>query len=107
MFGVFCSSRYAVSGLLVGFTQKSKSPVRRTHTFTLPPSKHWSQLFIANAEFELQFTGLYSPREDPAEADTSGAAGRVGASSVVVVSAAGGGGISAHHTSPSTANALE
>ena len=33
---------------------------------------------IANAELELQLTDLYSPREEPADAVTLGAAGRIG-----------------------------
>ena len=33
---------------------------------------------IAKAEFELQLTDLYSPREEPADAFTLGAAGSTG-----------------------------
>ncbi len=40
IFGVFCSSLYAVSGVVVALVQLSKSPVRRTPTFTFPQSKH-------------------------------------------------------------------
>ena len=67
-----------MSGLVVALIQLSKRPVRRIPTFTLPQSKHWSQLLIANAELELQLTDLYSPREEPADAVTLGAAGRIG-----------------------------
>jgi hypothetical protein len=76
---------YAVRRLVVAFVQWSYIPVRRLPTFTLPPSKHWSQLLIAKEELELQLTVLYSPSEDPASGVTVGAALSTGGASVDTV----------------------
>ncbi len=57
--------------LLVLFVQLSKSPFRSPPTFTDPPTKHWSQLLVANAGFVVHATLLYSPRDDPIEAATA------------------------------------
>jgi hypothetical protein len=56
---------YATIIFAVLLSQLSKSHVIFSETFTGPPSKHWSQLFVANAGFEEQLSDLYSPIAEP------------------------------------------
>ena len=77
IFGVFCSSLYAVSGFDVLFVQLSKRPVILWPVLIDPPSKHCVQLFTENAELELQATEAYSQAEEPAAGVTVVAAERV------------------------------
>ncbi len=93
IFGSFCSLWYAIMSEVVLLVQLSNNPVSFFLTATEPPSKHWSQLLLPNAEFDAQLIDLFSASEVVCVLFTGttavAAAGIVTAAFIVVVPTVG------------------